>query len=248
MSEISNSNNNLYYFNDKFNDKFNLKFDFNFKLNLKLNFNNKFNNKFYNKFNDKLKFIGKLKFISKSWAKLGAAILMAILLSILLSMLTVAPLQASYQELEGDDIYISALEEEDEYLFEVRGNALFKTEDFEITGEEADFHSLKQELEFRRNVIFSSADIWVSADSLFYELARERALFSGAARLKYQGMDATAEEVEHLGQEEMLYLTGGVEGVRNGEEFSAREVEVNLAEETINLKGQARIRLPGGEE
>ncbi len=172
----------------------------------------------------------------------------AILVAMLLLIVAVTPLQASYQELEGDDIYISALEEEDEYLFEVRGNALFKTKDFEITGGEADFHSIREELEFRRNVIFSSEDIWVSADKLFYELAQERALFSGAARLKYQGMDATAEEVEHLGQEEMLYLTGGVEGVRNGEEFSAREVEINLAEEKINLKGQARILLPGGGE
>lgn len=170
----------------------------------------------------------------------------ALLLMMLLTMFLATPLQASYQEMEGDDIYISTLEEEDEYLFEIRGNALFRTEDFEVTGEEADFHSLREEVEFRRNVIFSSEDIWISADKLFYELAKERAFFSKTARVKYQGMDATAEEVEYLGQEEMLYLFGGVEGVRKGEEFSASEVEIDLAEEKINLKGQARIRLPGG--
>jgi len=158
------------------------------------------------------------------------------------------PGQAAYQELEGDDIYISALEEEDEYLFEVRGNARFKTEDFEVSGDEADFNSFTEEVDFRGNVVFSSEEITITAGNLIYQLEQERAIFSQEARVKYQGLDATAEEVEYLAQEEMIYLTGGVEGVRNGEEFSAREVEINLTEEKINLKGQARIRLPGGGE
>ena len=148
----------------------------------------------------------------------------------------------SYQDLEGDEIKISTLEE-GEYLVEVRGNARYISEELEITGEEADLNTLQQELEFRGEVVTQAPDFYISADNLLYFLATEKAEFTGEAYVEFQDFIARAEMVEYFMAEERALLTGQVEGTRAGDDFSAEEVEIDLAEETVDLRGDARIRI-----
>ena len=166
-----------------------------------------------------------------------------LIISLIIVISSAIPASAqSYRDLEGDEIHISTLEA-GEYLVEVRGNARFITEDLEITGEEADMNTKKEEVEFRRNVIADAPDFYVSAENLLYMLADERAEFSGDAYVEFQDFTANADRVEYFIAQERALLTGSVEGTRAGDDFSADEVEIDLAAETIDLRGNARIRI-----
>ncbi len=153
----------------------------------------------------------------------------------------------TYRDLEGDEIYITTLEE-GEYLIEARGNARFFSEDMEITGDEADFDSLAGEVIFRGDVEFDSAEMLVTSRHMIYYIDEERAVFTGEPDLEYIDLYAEAEEIEYLLGEDKAYLTGGVEGTRARDEFEADRVEVDLVEEKVDLLGQARVRMLDEEE
>ena len=149
------------------------------------------------------------------------------------------------REISGDELEITALED-DEYIFEARGNARLNVDELEITGELGEFHSLEQEARFYDNVVVTGPDLNIEADELIYELIGERAFLTGRPRVQYAELDATSDEVEYLMAEEMVYLRGNVEGRRGQQEFSSDEVEVDLAGDKIKLSGQARMQLPEG--
>ncbi|SDL15827.1 LptA/OstA family protein [Halarsenatibacter silvermanii] len=153
----------------------------------------------------------------------------------------------TYRDLEGDEIYITTLEE-GEYLIEARGNARLYSEGLEVTGAEADLNSLTGEVIFRENVEFDSAELFVSSRHMIYYIDEERAVFTGDPDLEYIDLYAEAEEIEYMMGENMAYLYGGVEGTRARDEFEADEVEVDLAEEKVDLLGQARVRMLDEEE
>ena len=166
--------------------------------------------------------------------------ILVLLLSFSLFVMSVSA--QTYRDLEGDEISISTLEE-GEYLVEVRGNARFISEELEITGEEADLNTMQQELEFRGDVVAEAPDFFVSAQNLLYFLDTEKAEFTGEAYVEFQDFTARAEMVEYFMAEERALLTGQVEGTRAGDDFSAEEVEIDLAKETVDLRGDARIRI-----
>ena len=147
-----------------------------------------------------------------------------------------------YRDLEGDEIHISTLEA-GEYLVEVRGNARFISEDLEITGEEADMNTSLQEVEFRRNVTAEAPDFYVTSQNLLYLLADDKAEITGDVYVEFQDFTAQADRVEYYRVEERAFLTGNVEGTRAGDDFSAEEAEIDLAAETVDLRGDARIRI-----
>ena len=147
-----------------------------------------------------------------------------------------------YRDLEGDEIHISTLEE-GEYLVEVRGNARFLADDIEVTGQEADFNTLEQLVEFRGDVITTAPDLYVTSGNLLYFLAEDRAEFSDNPYVEFQDFTAHADLVEYFMADDYALLTGNVEGTRSGDDFSAEEVEIDLAAETVDLRGDARIRI-----
>ena len=159
--------------------------------------------------------------------------------------LMAGPVEA-VREISGDELEITALED-DEYIFEARGNARLTLDELEVTGDLGEFHSLEQEARFFDNVVVTGPDLNIEAEELIYELIGERAFLTGRPRVQYAELDATSDEVEYLMAEEMVYLRGNVEGRRGQQEFSSDEVEVNLAEDKIKLSGQARMQLPEGE-
>lgn len=148
----------------------------------------------------------------------------------------------NYRDLEGDEINISTLEE-GEYLVKVRGNALFTSEELEITGEEADYNSLQQELEFRGEVEANAPDFYVSSQNLLYLVEQEKAEFTGDPYVEFQNFTANADMVEYFLAEDRAMLTGDVEGTRNGNDFTANEVKIDMEKETVDLRGDARIRI-----
>ena len=147
-----------------------------------------------------------------------------------------------YRDLEGDEINISTLEE-GEYLVEVRGNARFLADDMEVTGQEADFNTLEQLVEFRGDVTTTAPDLYVTSGNLLYFLDDDRAEFSDDAYVEFQDFTAYADLVEYFMADDYALLTGNVEGTRAGDDFSAEEVEIDLAAETVDLRGDARIRI-----
>ncbi len=159
--------------------------------------------------------------------------------------LLAGPVEA-VREISGDELEITALED-DEYIFEARGNALLKLDEIEVSGDLGEFHSLEQEARFFDNVVLIGPDMRIEAEELIYELIAERGIMTGRPRVQYGELDATSDEVEYLMAEEMVYLRGNVEGRRGRQEFSSDVVEVNLAEDKIKLSGQARMQLPEGD-
>lgn len=171
---------------------------------------------------------------------LGGAVLAVLILAAVGS-----PVQA-VRELSGDEIEITALED-DEYIFEARGNANLLLDELEVTGERAEFHSLEEEVQFFDEVTVLGPDLTISASELLYQLAGETVFLTGRPQVQYQDLDASSDEVEYYLADEMIYMLGNVEGKRGNQEFSANEVEINLAENNIQLKGQARMQLPEGD-
>lgn len=159
--------------------------------------------------------------------------------------LMAGPVEA-VREISGDELEITTLED-NEYIFEARGNAQLMLDELEINGDLGEFHSLEQEVRFYDNVVVAGPDLNIEADELLYELANERATLQGRPRVQYAELDATADEVEYLMAEEMLYLRGNVEGSRGQQQFSSNQVEVDLSGNKIKLSGQARMELPAGE-
>lgn len=153
-----------------------------------------------------------------------------------------------FQDLEGDEIHISLLEE-GEYLVEARGNARYQTGDLDIKGVEADYNSLDNEVFFRRNVTLKGPDLFIEADELHYLLEEDRVELSGEPYAEFQEFTAHSQTIEYFLEDEYILFTGDVEGTRAKDEFFADEVEIDLVEETIDLRGNARVRIrENGEE
>ncbi|MFW5790408.1 MAG: hypothetical protein ACOC1W_02660 [Bacillota bacterium] len=159
--------------------------------------------------------------------------------------LMAGPVQA-VREISGDELEITTLED-DQYIFEARGNAQLMIDELEINGDLGEFHSIEQEVRFYDNVVVNGPDLKIEAGEFLYELENERAILQGRPRVQYAELDATSDEVEYLMADEMLYMRGSVEGKRGQQQFSSDEVEVDLAGDKIKLSGQARMELPEGE-
>lgn len=153
---------------------------------------------------------------------------------------------AAVREISGDELEITSLED-NEYIFEARGNAQLMIDELEINGDLGEFHSIEQEVRFYDNVSVIGPDLNIEAGELLYELVNEKATLKGRPRVQYAELDATSDEVEYLMAEEMLFMRGNVEGSRGQQQFSSDEVEVDLAGDKIKLSGQARMELPEGE-
>lgn len=159
--------------------------------------------------------------------------------------LMAGPVQA-VREISGDELEITTLED-DQYIFEARGNAQLMIDELEINGDLGEFHSIEQEVRFYDNVVVNGPDLNIEAGEFLYELEKERAMLQGRPRVQYAELDANSDEVEYLMADEMLYMRGSVEGKRGQQQFSSDEVEVDLAGDKIKLSGQARMELPEGE-
>ncbi len=169
-----------------------------------------------------------------------------VFLVIVIGLILMAGPVEAVREISGDELEITTLED-NQYIFEARGNAQLMIDELEINGDLGEFHSIEQEVRFYDNVVVIGPDLNIEADELLYELADERAILQGRPRVQYGELDATADKVEYLMAEEMLYMRGNVEGSRGQQQFSSDEVEVDLAGNKIKLSGQARMELPEGE-
>lgn len=106
-----------------------------------------------------------------------------------------------------------------EEVFHLREKPEIIGSDSHLKGEEIDVYRAEQKTEVRKN-----------------------------AYLDYQNLQANSEIINYYMDREVIILEGNVNGVRNGQKFSAEKMTVNLIEETVNMEGQATVVFPQEEE
>jgi len=151
----------------------------------------------------------------------------------------------SLQELSGDKLTIEPLaDNKNEYLILAQGNAFLKYKDIIISGLNAEFNTLKGTILFNDNVIFESKNYEIKGDKLSGNIDNEEFTVSGNSSFNSENIEATADEIIYNQSEEMAYLKGDVSGKQNGREFSAQKISIDLANEKIELTGNARLIFP----
>ncbi len=104
-------------------------------------------------------------------------------------------------------------------VFHLRENPEILGPESHLKGDEIDVYRAEQKIEIRKN-----------------------------AYLDYQNLQANSEKIDYFMDREIIILDGNVEGTRNGQKFSAEKVTVDLAEEKVNMEGQATVVFPQEEE
>lgn len=155
-------------------------------------------------------------------------------------------------ELIYDQLRITA---EDEGIYrrfngevEFRKNVEFFYQEYEGQAVELTGNLKTEILHLKKDAQIKGPNSYLEADKIDFYQAEDRIEVKGSAYLEYNDFWAKADQITYYLEREMIYLTGNVEGERNGESFTAQKAEINQQTEEVQLQGQAQITLPKNEQ
>lgn len=125
---------------------------------------------------------------------------------------------------------------------------LIKDEEFELRGEILEGNLAREEVEVKNQVKLTGPELKIWGEQMNYRAEDAEAVFSGEPEIEYQNIWAKSNNLSYDFNTGIARLEGQVEGERNGQQFFAEVVKIDMTADTINLSGNSSLKFTGSEE
>lgn len=194
-----------------------------------------------------------------------------ILIFSLIMVFTVNYRAAAEREIKAEDITVNSLEEGEEIIAEadvyilynsleftggyarlnsdsgeifMEDNLRIESQNYTLRGETLEGNLNEEEFEITESVEIIGEELEAKASRMTYNHRNREAFMEDNLTLKYQDLDAEADEGDFDLEEEKVVLRGKVKGEQNGREFSAETVRLTMEDGEVNMQGGARLMIP----
>lgn len=119
--------------------------------------------------------------------------------------------------------------------------------DYVLTGELLEGNLDQEVIDVFGGVLLEGPDVRAAGRSFGYRGSENELSLQEEVEFSYMELTATAGKLIYDIEKQLVLLQEGVSGSREGQEFTATRVEIDLQQDTIELQGEASIKFNGGE-